>query len=526
LILNGKYFVPPEDNPEDFKPLFRRLAAAGAGRRVDADSLPQGPWTPNLLAEAITSIDANRKGIELRTVQLWFQDNQKGVSAENVRWLARIFGCGDAEATGNWQRKLRASLDLLAENRRADRRRARLDERRDAPPRPPRSDALAGAAPVAARGPAWAVGLAGWSERIFGAGEPLNLPASIFAGAVALQFISYLVGNHSITYVRADGVEKQVGFHWATNWTFLFMLFLPLFVIFAGDIVTFWRTRGRAALLPKGDRASATDGWMLKVQRSRTTFWAVLLTCLGFAGLVQWIGGRLLPLRSGIDDDAMDWASVALVRPDVVSISEAIAFSGLAYAYMAACFYLMFAGLILLYTLADDYWHIMTRARHAGPVEAEVARKILDGLFRCSAAGLLIAICMIAQARFLPSDALDVWAWLFADVASIWRGVPAGGVGDGFGVALHYTSLLVALPSCVVMIYGIVRVGMPAGHRDRWLRMAIALAVIVAGYLLTGAFPGFSALLALAVLLALYGLFDPGYGARPPRRNAEGRHAS
>lgn len=505
--------------------LFQRLAAVGAGRPVDSEGLPQGPWTPDLLAEAITAIDANRKGIELRTVQLWFQDNQKGVSPENVRWLARIFGCGDPEATGDWQRELRTSLNLLAEKRRA----MRVQERSDAevaqvpdailPPK----DAATNDRPGR---PAHSSGLAGWSERIFGLGGPLNLPASIFAGATALHFAAFFIGNHSITYVRADGIEKQVGFHWATNWTFLFMLFLPLFVIFAGDLVAFWRTRGRAAILRNADTVGAVDGWVRRVRRSGATFWAVLLICIVFAGLMQWVGARMLPLRSGVDGDDIDWASVALVRPDVVSIPEAVAFSGVAYLYMAVCFYLMFAGLILLYTLADDHWAVSKASARPAPTDGDVALKILHGLFRCTVAGMLMAICMIVQNRFLPSDALDVWAWLFADIASVWRDLPRVPSEAGYGFAPHYISLIVALPTCAVMTYGIVRVGVPARQNGVAFRMAAALVVIVAAYLSVGAFPGFAVLLALAVLLGVYGLIDPGFGVTGTQGASEGRRAS
>jgi hypothetical protein len=524
LILNGKYFVAPDDNPQDFKALFQRLAAVGAGRPVDADGLPEGPWTPDLLAEAITAIDANRKGIELRTVQLWFQDNQKGVSPENVRWLARIFGCGDADATGKWQHQFRASLSLLAEERRALRLKAResaeiADEPNDTLPR---KEPVQAARPRLPRSD----GLAAWSERIFGRGGPLNLPASVFAGATALQFGAFFIGNHNITYVRADGIEKQVGFHWATNWTFLFLLFLPLFLIFAADLVTFWRSRGRTALLPNEDGASTADGWMQKVRRSRATFWAVMLICIVFAGLMQWIGARMLPLQAGVDDDDIDWASVALVRPDVVSIQEAVAFSGVAYLYMAVCFYVMFVGLILLYTLADDYWAVTKSIARSPSLKADVARKILHGLFRCSVAGMLMAICMIVQNRFLPSDARDVWTWIFTDIAYLWLGPPPLPLEAGYGFAIHYISLIVALPTCAVMIYGIARVGVPANENAISFRMSMALLVIVAAYLLVGAFPGFAILLVVAVLIGIYGLIDPGYGIPRKHRASEERRAS
>jgi hypothetical protein len=96
LIKNGKFFLPPPRGESDFKELFKQLAAAGAGRPIASDGFPAGPWTPELLAEAISQIASNRTGVDLRTVQLWFQENDKGISNANIRWLARIFGCDES----------------------------------------------------------------------------------------------------------------------------------------------------------------------------------------------------------------------------------------------------------------------------------------------------------------------------------------------------------------------------------------------------------------------------------------------
>ena len=84
LIKNGKYFLPPQKDNNNFKELFKFLTSAGAGRPVDENGFPQGPWTADLLAEAITQVDVNGSGVDLRTVQLWFQDNDKGISTDNI----------------------------------------------------------------------------------------------------------------------------------------------------------------------------------------------------------------------------------------------------------------------------------------------------------------------------------------------------------------------------------------------------------------------------------------------------------
>ena len=122
MIKNGRFFAAPQKTDENFKQLFARLAAAGVGRPVDSEGYADGPWTPETLAEAISAIEGNREGVELRSVQVWFQDNDNGISDANIRWLARVFGCGDPEAASAWQAELKAAKERLAKERREKKR--------------------------------------------------------------------------------------------------------------------------------------------------------------------------------------------------------------------------------------------------------------------------------------------------------------------------------------------------------------------------------------------------------------------
>ena len=346
----------------DFKAMFRQLSAAGAGRPVDKDGFPMGPWTPELLATAISQIDANRSGIELRTVQLWFQENERGISTDNLRWLARVFGCDDPEATIEWQAELSAGQSRLIANRREKRKTTESDASDVLDMLQPALPDLTTGSPEEKvlesddKAPRRGFSLARRSESIFSRPSPLDLPAAVFAGAVALGFLSYLMGIHNVTYVRPDGLAKQVGFIWAPNWTLLFMMLLPLYFAFVVDLLVFWKEEGRLQLLGRGDRMDSNDDWARNVEASSYTYWAVFLFCIAFAGLFQWIGVRLIPLMSGGSDIAPDWGSIAIEHPEIISVPKAIAFTGLAYLYMCLSFYLFFAGLILLYTLAHDLW--------------------------------------------------------------------------------------------------------------------------------------------------------------------------
>ncbi|RWE91624.1 MAG: hypothetical protein EOS81_21545 [Mesorhizobium sp.] len=523
MFKNGKLFLPPPRDGSDLKELFKRLAAAGAGRPLGKDGFPAGPWTPELLAEAISQIDSNRIGVDLRTVQLWFQDNDKGISAANIHWLARVFGCGDRVATSEWQMELSAAQSRLAANRR-ERKSAASDVALPVPDMArPTTFEFETDSPVAlardtdAKRPRQRFSLARGSEALFSRGSPLNLPASVFAGAAALGFLSYITGIHDATYVRADGLVKQVGFLWAPNWTFLFMVLLPLFFAFVTELLVFWKNDGRLKLVGEGDQVKSDDAWAHNVEASSYSYWAVFLICVVFAGLFQWIGVCLLPLMKGGGNYATDWGKLAIVRPELISVPEEVVFTGLAYLYMCLCFYLFFAGLILLYTIVHDLWRIGGASKNGSGTDYqhqvnEVGLKVMRGIFRCTVLGVLIAICMKVQSAYLTSRGENIVAWLVGDMYSALYGGNDVSDGTAYRMPTHYSSFLIVISTCVVFVYGAIRLGVGSRIQAPLWKMSPVVALLVAGYLLIDAFAGFSILLGVGLLLAIYGLFDPEFG--------------
>lgn len=524
MIKNGKLFLPPPRDGSDFKELFKRLAAAGAGRPLGKDGFPAGPWTPELLAEAISQIDSNRIGVDLRTVQLWFQENDKGISTTNIRWLARILGCDDPVATGEWQMELSAAQSRLTAKRRVSKR-AGSGIARAIPdmPRTATFDHESEHPAELARGPdakgssRRRFSLARRSEALFSHGSPLNLPTLVFAGITALGFLSYISGIHNVAYGRADGIVKQVGFIWAANWTFVFMVFLPLFFAYVTELVTFWKDEGRPKLVAQGEKLESDDAWARSVEASSYSYWAVFLICVLFAGLFQWIGVRLIPLMKGGGNYAPDWGSLAIVRPEVISVPTAAVFTGLAYLYMCLCFYLFFVGLILLHTVVHDIWRIGKASKIRADVNYqhelnETSLRVMRGIFRCTLLGVLIAIVMKVQTAYLTSSGENIVAWLVGDMSSSFYGRNDVSAGFNYRSPTHYSSLLIVISTCFVFLYGTIRLGVE--HRccmPLW-RMSAVVSLLVAGYLLIDAFAGFSILLGIGVLLATYGLVDPGLG--------------
>lgn len=477
-----------------------------------------------LLGEAISQIDSNRVGVDLRTVQLWFQENDKGISATNIRWLARILGCDDPVATGEWQMELSAAQSRLTAKRRELKsagsgialavpdmpRTATHNHASQHPPKiAPRPDAR--------ESPRRRFSLARRSEALFSHGSPLNLPASVFAGITALGFLSYIAGIHNVTYGRADGIVKQVGFLWAPNWMFIFMAFLPLFVAYVTELVTFWKDEGRPKLTEQGENLESDDAWARSVEASSYSYWSVFLICVLFAGLFQWIGVSLIPLMKGGGNYATDWGSLAIVRPEVISVPMAVVFTGLAYLYMCLCFYLFFVGLILLHTVVHDLWRIGEASKSRPDADYqhelnETSLRVMRGIFRCTVLGVLIAIVMKVQSAYLTSRGENIVAWLVNDMASAFYGREEVSAGFNYRRPTHYSSLLVAISTCFVFLYGSIRLGVERRFCMPLWRMSAVVALLVAGYLLIDAFAGFSILMGIGVLVAIYGLIDPGLG--------------
>ncbi len=491
---------------------------------LGSDGIPKGPWTPELLADAISQIDSNRVGVDLRTVQLWFQENEKGISDTNLQWLARIFGCGDHDAIIEWQMELREARSRFNEKRRV----AKIaKDIAGVVPGTPETAGIPTANSVSItpiklaweddlRWPDRVPGLALKSEALFSGGSPLNLPATVFAGVTALGFFSYITGIHSATYARADGVVKQVGFLWAPNWTVLFMVLLPLFFWFVTELLVFWKREGRLQLSINSDKKESDWQWSRNVEASSYSYWAVFLTCVLVAGVFQWIGVDLIPLIKGGADYATSWGTLAIVRPEKISVATSVVFTAAAYLYMSLCFYLFFAGLILLYTMVHDLWILGEASESRQDVELralnELAQRMMRGIFRCTLLGLLVAICMKSQSAYLSSPRGNILAWFADDMSSTLRYYAEANNNFTYRMPTHYSSLLVAISACVVFIYGSVRLG--GGSRlavPLWI-MSIVVAFLFASYLLIDAFAGFSFILAIGVLLGIYGVCDPWLG--------------
>lgn len=531
LKKNGKYFLPPQKDGKDFKELFKRLTAAGAGRSIDKDGFSEGPWTPEVLAEAITQIDANGSGVDLRTVQLWFQDNDKGVSTENIRWLARVFGCDDPETTNEWQVVLSAAQSRLT----AKRRERKKNERKGKPAT--REEATELTASTAAKAAKHQINLSKRSEALFGGRSPLDLPIVVFTGAVTLGFLAYILGVHHVTYSPMDGLNKQVGFFWAPSWTIEGLALLPLFLITVTRLLNFWKNAQVSLSNTSDIKALSNDGWLQKVESYSIAFWVIFLACLLIVCILQWTATYLSAFVQGAPESAMvDWILVAIVRPDVISIPEAFVLSILAFLYSGLIYWFYLVGLMLMFMMANDFYDTFYASKHLACEDhklkaLEIGADMMSAIYRCTVFGILIAMCIKLNTAYLLSDGANIVSWLINDALSAvgMLEVEAGWL-DASALP-YFTSLLLVMLTCFVFFASLTQIywvldlpatSNPSSHISEsqnvecpvrlakvlWTKMVGIVALLVVSFLLIGQFNGFSILLTGSVLIAIYSLFQ------------------
>jgi hypothetical protein len=121
---------------------------------------------------------------------------------------------------------------------------------------------------------------------------------------------------------------------------------------------------------------------------------------------------------------------------------------------------------------------------------------------------------MKLQSSYLASNGRSIVAWLVGDLSSALYDRADASNSFSYRMPTHYSSLLIAISTCFVFLYGAIRLGIGSQFQVPLWKMSAVVALLLVSYLLVDAFSGFSILLGLGVLLAMYGLIDPGFGRR------------
>lgn len=543
LIKNGKYFVEPQKSSDNFKVLFARLAAEGAGRPVDKHGFPDGPWTPDTLADAISAIDANQNGIEVRAVQVWFQDNDNGISNDNIRWLSRVFGCDDPAATSQWQAELTAAKERLASERR-EKRKSALNSaeltkiHNNEPDITNRPVTVPGDTPksyverfTASRSRPSVKTLSEKCEWILSGSASMNLLITYWLVFCGLGLLNYVLGTHSVTYSPADGLTKQVGFIWAPTLTILPIMVLPLFIFFVSDLNTYWKRAGRFKCTSEDVTTIDRYGhaaWHAKVNDYSFAFWSIALFCFLFVFGFQWAGIYLPAYLSGDANGVqIDRYLVTLVRPDLISIPEAMVLSAVGYLYTASYIAIFMFGLLFLVILVVDYQDICTTSALEGSISdrpqlRREGQKIVWGSFRVAVFALWLATLIKLQITYLSSDSKDFLTWLKTDALSVFDATETrNGWLENSSIS-HFTTFLMMVVTVTIFIVCLVKIRVIfdrlslydgeytfAHDQKAVIKMLLIITLLSLNLVLIGRFTGFSLLLAVSAMASMHVLSGP-----------------
>ena len=516
--IDENFVARPTRGDLDFKELFQEAIAARAGLTTESSEKTNSGWTPSTLADAIIEADPQGRGVDVRTVQNWFQDNDRGISSGNIDCLARVFGKGDPDAIASWRRELKAANKRLSSKRRARRDRegsvAASENKTGTNSGSFENDQLEGQ-----RG-----NFAALSERVFTSAEGFGIAIIVWAGYFLLCLMSFVVENHDITYAARPDLNKQVGFFWSLSWPIECLLLYPASFLVIAHLVSFWKREGWA--LTQSDDHSRV--WPELVNSLRLPIWIVAFVAFGLIFAVQWGGVYFLGLTQKDAPDLIDWILVAQVRPGVVSLWEALLVSLYAFFYSGLIYWFYFVGLLLLFTLCDDY------QRRASTSDSKIDHDFLElageklqrGIFQCTLIGILAATAIQLNAIYLKSDGATSLGWLACDfVAGLGWQPTEWKFLDQSSVSSLTSSILLLLHValfgvCTAKVRSAVRTSqtprlstrLSVGEErkllwrlchDTLLRQLCTIGILSLNFALLGQFVGFTFLLSASIFIAV-----------------------
>jgi hypothetical protein len=343
--------------------------------------------------------------------------------------------------------------------------------------------------------------------------------------------MNYVLDTLNVTYSPLDGLDKQVGFIWAPTLTVLPLLALPLFIFYVSELNTYWKQVGRPRCISQGAALIANKGnavWYAKINDFSFSFWAIALFCFLFVFGFQWAGIYLPAYLSGDAHGAqVDRYLVALVRPAVISIKEAMVLSFVGYLYSASYIAVFMYGLLFFVIIVLDFHDISTTLNLEGrEIESRQIRKegqkIVWGGFRVVVFALWLASLLKLQITYLSSDSANFLAWLGVDAMGAFG---ATDVRNGWlenSSITHFTTFLMMVVTVSVFIFGAMKIRSAfdrlsvydheqQSKRDYLasLEMLAVIALLSLNLVLIGRFTGFSIVVGISAIASLHVLSGP-----------------
>jgi hypothetical protein len=508
LLSKKHFYQPPTDGDLDFKALFEVAASSGVGMPVDKTGFPVGPWTPELLTDAIYSRSSASASIEIRSVQNWFQVNNKGISVESIQKLAKVFGCGDPKATNDWSRALLRSRILLMSNRRVKQRSTAASSDR---PKTVPQQLLVAEIPIETLTSKFVKGI----NRMAESASIMHVLILIWAGWAILAIAATILGVGHVSYNLEDGAVKEVGFYQTPTWTVEKTVLIPAYLLITSRGVEAWLTYRTAS-----DPSYFRKTWEERIMGYRFTFIAVLGICFVAVFGLQWYGVFLEPILDGPDATVSpNWIRVTTNPLPLAPLGLVIPVSVVVGLYIGFVYWLCFTALLLLFVASHDMTDM--KDTDGGDFDSKTklgnnvaAQALVVALYRSAICAILMSLLVKLSIVYNDVDASSLIKWLVDDVLIVtgnqqerWKLI------GGKQLAAQTSSMFLLISSSVAFL-AIYRVKNCVEEAEKKPfvshgRLWSGPIIMTLSFLLVGQFFGFSILFAVAVLIGLWELFRP-----------------
>ena len=277
--------------------------------------------------------------------------------------------------------------------------------------------------------------------------KELNILVLTFVSALALLALAYGAHLRDLVYQDAQGIEHQVGFWWAPNWTVVYLILFPGYnLLFCSNVDRF---RSVLDIFVEQNIIAAPDGlpvnpvelrrhWENHLGLVSITLWALVLGVGGFS-FTQWIYDCLLPNYTGqLSDAPIDWATFAVAHAGLGgNRSSEIWFSAVAYVYMAIALWIYAAVFVYGATFA---WYLRDLSTSSGRLRlvwrgeglTNELRDVVGRIFVGLVLGFLAAYCMRLQSAYLTSNETNVIEYMFSGERALLRAWSGGFAVSGF----------------------------------------------------------------------------------------------
>ena len=246
--------------------------------------------------------------------------------------------------------------------------------------------------PVAEKVSGPRLGIAARIENLADRYEAINFGLISLLAAFLLLFGSYMAGVLDVEY---KPLHKQVGFGWAPNWSFnylvLFVAYNCLLCAFANRIKEILELFVTQRIVIRNDGRPVTWDDMLSDWRHHLNGIAPILWTFNigvpFVCIKQWFDDCYQPLsQTSLLGRAVEWTNIAIVQPDTTSTKAELLFTGVSYSYMAISLWIYLFVLLYAATFA---WYINRLSRGVTGFRLMFRAEQLPNLLRDSGAGFL-----------------------------------------------------------------------------------------------------------------------------------------